>query len=162
MTAQIAERLIYHGDTVAMASEPLGDYFFLAGDRLAFQVNCTALWRGYVGTWEITADRLYLVDLQGDLSDGSQASLASVFPDYPSRVFAHWYSGELRIPEGKLLQYVHAGYGSRYERDRLISISRGVVVAEQVRVNGKSGNPDAPEGYGVAALTRFFRSPFGS
>jgi len=57
MTAQIGEELHYEGRVVTMYSEPLGDYFVLGGARPEFDFNCTALWRGYVGTWEIREGR---------------------------------------------------------------------------------------------------------
>lgn len=155
MTAQIGERLIYEGRKVTMCTEPLNDFFALGGARPDFAANCTALWRGYVGTWEILDDRLYLVELAGTLEDGSAAALSTVFPGLPQRVFAHWYSGMLRVPEGRQLKYVHAGYGSRFERDRLIEFERGVVTRIRIRENGQSGNPDAPEGYGVGGFTVF-------
>lgn len=60
----------------------------------------------------------------GPLEDGTPASLASVFPEFPERVFAHWYSGTRRIPQGRRLQYVHMGYGSTCERDLLLEIER--------------------------------------
>jgi len=155
MTAQIGENLSYEGCSATMCSEPLGAYFELAGIAPGFQANCTALWRGYVGTWEITDGRLYLTGLDGTLNDGSQATLATFFPDYPERVFAHWYSGTLRVPQGKLLDYVHGGYGSTYEDDLLISVEKGVVTRSAVRHNGKSDDPDAVEGYGIGAMTIF-------
>ena len=107
MTAQISEGLIYECQQLSMCTNPLGDYFAMGGDRPRFENNCTALWRGYVGTWEIVDGRLYLTELRGDLEGGGEASLATIFPDYPDRVFAHWYSGTIRIPQGKLLNYVH-------------------------------------------------------
>ena len=109
MTEQIGERLIYDGREVSMCSEPLGGFFAFGGRNPEFESNCTALWRGYVGTWEIVGDRLYIVSLSGSLKDGTEATLETVFPGYPDRVFAHWYSGTLRIPEGKQLEYVHMG-----------------------------------------------------
>jgi hypothetical protein len=155
MTAQIAEQLIYEGNRVNMCSEPLGDYFYLGGERPVFADVCTALWRGYVGTWEIINDRLYMVELQGTLDDGSGATLETVFPGYPEQVFAHWYSGSLRIPQGKLLEYVHMGYGSTYERDVFLDLKKGVVVGKRVQTNGVSDDAGAPEGYGVSAMTTF-------
>lgn len=89
MTAQIGEYLRYQGEGVNMCTEPLGDYFAMGGCKPEFQTNCTALWRGYVGGWEIVSGRLYLVKLTGTLMDGSDANLESVFPGFPSRVFAH-------------------------------------------------------------------------
>jgi len=155
MTAQIAERLLYQGQTWSMCANPLNDYFAYGGVSPGFQWDCTALWRGYVGLWEIQNDRLYLLELNGALQDGSAASLASVFPDYPERVFAHWYSGTLRIPQGKLLKYVHMGYGSTYERDLLLEIERGVVVATLVQHNGIAASEGGGEGYGVGGMTVF-------
>lgn len=155
MTAQISEKLLYQGQERAMCTEPLGDYFALGGERPTFADTSTALWRRYVGTWEIINDRLYLVKLSGTLEDGAEATLENVFPGYPDRVFAHWYSGTLRIPDGKRLEYVHMGYASRYERDILITIQRGMVVASMTRHNGQSDDQNSPEGYGIAAMTVF-------
>ena len=155
MTAQIAERLIYDGRERSMCSEPLGDYFAFGGENPDFQSNCTALWRGYVGTWEIKNDRLYITALNGLLKGGAQANLETVFPGYPDRVFAHWYSGVLRIPEGQMLDYVHMGYGSTYERDVIVVIDKGMVTGSSIRHNGTAVSEEGPEGYGVGAMTVF-------
>jgi hypothetical protein len=157
MTAQIGERLIYDGREVSMCSEPLGDYFAFGGRNPEFESNCTALWRGYVGTWEIVGDRLYIVSLNGSLKDGTEATLETVFPGYPDRVFAHWYSGTLRIPEGKQLEYVHMGYASTYERDRFLKIEKGVVVGSHVRQNGEAEGDSGTDGYEIGAMTVFPR-----
>src|SRR5690606_1599815 len=115
-------------------------------------VVCTALWRGYTGDWEIVDERLYLVGLQGSLEDGTEASVATFFPEFPDRVFAHWFSGTIRVPQGKMLEYLHHGYGSTYERDLLLELDHGVVTSTTVRHNGTSEDDDAPEGYEVAAM----------
>lgn len=155
MTAQIAERLIYQGREVSMCTEPLSDYFAFGGYKPEFQFTCTALWRGYVGTWEIINDRLYLIELHGVLTNGEEATLETVFPGYAKRVFAHWYSGDLRVPEGKMLEYVHMGYASTYERDVILSIDHGVVVGRHVQDNGTAIDDEGPEGYGIGAMTVF-------
>lgn len=152
MTAQFSERLIFEGQQVALLSNPLNDYFALGGCDPGFESTSTALWRGYIGTWEILNDRLYLVGLRGTLKSGDEASMDSVFPGFTDRVFAHWFSGRLRIPQGKRLEYVHMGYASTYERDVLLTLQNGVVVAKEVRVNGHAES-DAPEGYSIGAMT---------
>jgi hypothetical protein len=157
MTAQIAEKLHYDGEAHAMCDNPLWEYFRLAGIEPNFESDCTALWRGYVGTWEILDGRLYLVGLNGTLKNGSTATVATFFPNNPERVFAHWYSGELRLPRGKMLKYVHMGYASVYEEDVFIFIDKGVVTHTEVRTNGISSSPKAPEGYGIGAMTTFSR-----
>lgn len=143
MTAQIAERLAYQGEEFAMFTELLGDYFAKGGIEPKFRRTSTALWRRYVGSWEIVDDHLYLTDLNGTLEDGTKASVATIFPGFPDKVFAQWYSGTIRIPQGEELEYVHMGYGSTFERDLLLDVERGVVVATTVRRNDIEKSDDA-------------------
>ncbi len=135
MTAQFGENLLYQGRDVPMYTNPLSDYFEMTGIRPQFKENCTALWRGYIGTWEIVDNRMYLIDINGTLEDDTDVSLATIFPEFPSRVFAHWYSGTIRIPRGDRIEYVHMGYGSTYEMDLLLDVEKGVVVDTRVRSN---------------------------
>lgn len=96
--------------------------------------------------------------LHGALEDGTEATVGAIFPGFPDRVFAHWYSGAvgaIRIPQGKQIKYVHMGYASTFERDLLLDIERGVVRNTRVRHNGKAGAGNAPEGYAVGAMTVF-------
>ncbi len=48
-----------------MCTNPLSDFFAMGGFNPRFESNSTALWRGYVGRWEIVDGRLYLVELHG-------------------------------------------------------------------------------------------------
>ena len=138
MTAQISESLTYNGEELAMCEEPLCDFFNKGGNKPGFASMNTACWRGYVGEWEILEDRLYLVGIEGALNDGTDATLETVFPGFPERVFAHWYSGTVRVPQGKLLDYIHMGYASVYERDLLLTFESGVLIGSEIRNNGES------------------------
>ena len=160
MTAQLAETLHYQGRQLAMCSTPLTQFLTISGGP-HFQPNSTALWRGYRGYWEIIDDRLYLVKLNGTLSNGEQATLATLFPNFPDRVFAHWYNGVIRIPQGQLLEYVHAGYGSRYEQDLLLEFAHGVLVNSQTRQNGSGSGASDSGGYTIAAMTTLPTVPDG-
>ena len=136
MTAQFSEALDIDGEIVGMFTNPLDSYFSLGGKRPAFDCHSfSALWRGYVGTWEIVSERLYLIKLTGNLEGGAEATLVDVFPCYPDRVFAHWYTGTLRIPKGKQLKYVHMGYATSFEKDLLIDVERGVLQERRLREN---------------------------
>jgi hypothetical protein len=97
---------------------------------------------------------LYLIGLNGRLEGGGRVSLETIFPGFHDRVFAHWYSGTIRLPQGRQLQYVHMGYGSTYEQDLFFTIERGVVTQQTIRQNEKA-DLDAPDGYGVSAMTIF-------
>lgn len=152
MTAQMSEVLMYEGEERHMLELPLKHFFDLGGHDPGFQFTSTALWRGYVGRWEVLNDRLYLTHLSGRMKTGEKAHISHVFPGFEDRVFAHWYSGAIRIPEGKLIQYVHSGFSSTYERDVLLDFEDGVLLSKHVRHNGKAPK-DAKEGYRIAAMT---------
>lgn len=138
MTAQIPEQLRYNGENHSMFTNPLDGLFAVEGNSPQFKVQCTALRRGYIGQWEIIDDRLYLTGLQGTLESGDEASVTTIFPGFPGSVFAHWYSGTIIIPQGELLEYVHVGYASTYEKDLLLELERGVVKNVHVRQNSMS------------------------
>jgi hypothetical protein len=136
MTAQVSERLIYGGKEIPLFTNPLSLY--LKQTEITFQSPHTANWRGYVGTWEIIetdgVERLYLVKLSAHKTYDDLLTLADVFPGF-DKVFAHWFSGELRCPQGDLLNYVHGGYASTYEYDLLMEFKQGVLVSKHARHN---------------------------
>jgi hypothetical protein len=137
MTAQFAEVLHYKGRKRSMCSLPLSLYFELAGEPPPFSESfLTSLWRGYVGTWRIQKNRLYLTGVEAKIR--SDPSLETIFPGFPERVFAHWYSGELRIPQGRMLQYVHAGFGSIYDADLFLRVEKGIVIGSRTHENRPS------------------------
>jgi hypothetical protein len=161
MTAQATEILLFEGEELSLCNEPLGP--FIENNKMDFQFSAphTALWRGYIGTWAIEHDRLYLKSLEGTiLSEKSgleDVGLERIFPGFPDGVFAHWFSGELRCAQGALLKYVHGGFGSVYERDLFFKVKKGLVLDRRVVVNGKA-EEGAPEGYHISALTTIPRS----
>ena len=136
MTAQIAERIIIEGKNASLYTNPLSLYLQQCG--ISFESPNTANWRGYVGTWETIevdgVERLYLVELAAHRTYLEVVGIPEIFPGF-DKVFAHWFSGELRLPQGKMLKYVHGGYASTYEYDLLIQIKQGVVVDRSVRKN---------------------------
>jgi hypothetical protein len=162
MTAQISEELIYQGKTLTLCSEPLGPFLKYSASPFKFYANCTALWRGYVGTWSIQADRLYLVKLAGTVQtdDGTikPVGLVDLFPNFPEGVFAHWFTGLMRCPDGALLHYVHGGYYSTYERDVFFHVEKGIVLAQCTQINGQA-EPGALQHYTLAGMTTFGTPP---
>lgn len=140
MTAQISESIIYEGENKSLLSCPLSDFFSLSDTPSPFHMNCTALWRGYLGSWEIKQERLYLIEVKAGFDDDNPTTLQDIFPGFSDRVFAHWYTGELRIPDGEQIQYQHMGFGSQYERDILIQIKQGIVESMTIKDNMPSGS----------------------
>jgi hypothetical protein len=142
MTAQTPEKLVLDGEMLDLCSEPLGHYFHFGGTRPDFAIGWTSLWRCYVGTWEIRDGRLYLIGISATHRNGSPVKLEDIFPGYPERVFAHWFTGTLRCPLGNMRAYEHMGYGSVFEEDLLLHIKQGVLMSRAVRSNDQTIDTD--------------------
>jgi hypothetical protein len=143
MTAQIHERIIYKDEEVGMCTEPLAPY--LETNKKAFGSISTACWRGYIGYWALEDGSLYLIDIKGieyedfpeevrQMQTDRNIGVSYIFPNQ-TKVKASWYTGTLRIPQGEMLMYKHAGYASIYERDVFIDIIDGKVISEAIREN---------------------------
>jgi hypothetical protein len=131
MTAQVSEALRYEGQDSCMLSLPLEDYFSMSGHHPKFRFTHTGNWRGYVGSWEIRNGRLYLIELRGTLEDGTEVTLDTLFPGFGKRVFAHWFSGTLRVAQGDVVHYEHSGFARRYAIELFLQLEQGVVVGQR-------------------------------
>lgn len=141
MTAQAPESIVYLGRKLRMCTEPLEVYFSLLGiERPVFsRAMSTALWRGYIGEWKLEDDRLYLLRIRDGSGNSVPFSAAHIQAIPP--VFASWFSGELRIVDGEITDYVHAGYGSKYERETFLTVHEGVVIATRDIENAPDASP---------------------
>lgn len=123
-TGQIPDFLIYQGDTLAIYSNPLEAYFEKKGGRAMGEIDfekgshCTALWRGYVGTWKIENDSLFLVSIETDYCSNNPIEIDIANEFGSNRIFADWVSFEVINPFGKQIKYIHQGYESVYEYER--------------------------------------------
>jgi hypothetical protein len=147
-TAQIPERIVYEGTEGFLFTNPLDSYFGKDNPRPEFTAPHTACWRGYVGTWEIKDNILYLSDIKAWMrnEDGKTAPVGfeKVFPGKTKPLEAEWFTGTLRIPQGKPIQYVHMGYQTVYEVDVFLTIEAGKVIGRRMVDNRKKAPADVP------------------
>ena len=144
MTAQVPDRLHFQEQCYRIFSEPLYQWLSKRQNRnVGFKRGNTACRRGYVGEWEVTEDRLYLINIHGGSSKGLPVTVGDLFPDSPERVFANWYSGIVRCMIGRMLAYSHAGYSSIYEQELHLSFQEGVLVGQRTIKN----EPPVPDEY---------------
>jgi hypothetical protein len=104
---------------------------------VSFIFKSTALVRGYIGSWKIKNKKLFLVALAGFIENNVKVDLKYLFPN-KKEVFADWFSGDIKIPEGDLLQNINIGYASVFARDRMLNFNKGILISEMVKDNTKS------------------------
>ena len=128
MTSQARDILSYNGEKTTIATEPLKPHLENRND-ISFIFKSTALVRGYIGTWKIKNKKLYLVSLIGFIENNEKVDLNYLFPN-KKEVFADWFSGQIRIPEGNLLKKIRIGYASVFERDKILKFNKGICISD--------------------------------
>jgi hypothetical protein len=150
-TAQQADKLIVDGRQERLNTNPLEPWRAAQGDRIPEMPSMSsANWRGYVATWEVDAGKLWLRSVMGRKPTGRMERIETVSLDgkpgvheipefaphdylpelFPGRttVVAEWFTGTLIVPRGELVDYVHMGYASTYERYLVVWVRKGEVV----------------------------------
>jgi hypothetical protein len=178
-TAQAPDVLFYDNKVYDLYSNPLESFYKNEKERPKFSiapgVMSSGNWRGYVAYWEIAEDALYLkaidswvcggrpIDPALEKADCKKADVKKLFGNKlgQGKIFADWFTGELRIPDGEQLQYVHMGYGSIYERDILISVKEGRIVEKKIVDNTEKKSENELE-LQRKELEKLKKSPIGS
>ncbi len=145
-TGQAPDRLLIDGEMHMLDTNPLAPYLAGLGERRPrFDAPTSALWRGYVATWELREGRLLLKAVDGfrkapagaeDAGAGKKTpflgfvgfdAMAELFPQ-GGEVFADWYTGALVVPLGEPVEYAHMGYETTYARYIVSLVHAGVEV----------------------------------
>jgi hypothetical protein len=160
-TAQEPDILIFKGKNHDLFSNPLEQYFKDKSKRPQFWIAPMTMkssnWRGYVAAWEIINDQLYLSKIDSWFCEPSiktkdschQVVLSELFGKnvVDNKVSANWFTGKLRVPDGKQLMYLHSGYASIYERDILFEVQEGKIISQETVDNTKKPLPSESEIY---------------
>lgn len=134
-SAQIADRLVVGEKIYRIHSNPL-ESFFNENPELRPRGGSSAMERGYLATFELIENQLYVIDIQVQEYDVETRSfyldsvMHEVFPD-EDRVLLSWYSGILIAPQGQEVQYVHWRYDTLYEEYSLFQIINGSLREER-------------------------------
>lgn len=134
-TAQVPDLLIVDGKEFALNTNPLESQLEQKQWKPPEEAMVsTANWRGYVATWEVKEDKLFLKEVTILVSDPKsdekyrrKAITSDLYPGVPE-VHAAWYTGALVVPDGKIIEYVHMGYGSSFDHYQIFRVRAGQVI----------------------------------
>ncbi|MEQ1646102.1 MAG: hypothetical protein ABL959_21805 [Pyrinomonadaceae bacterium] len=130
-TAQAPDKIWYEGKLYDMQTNPMEPYFAKnPGMRPNKRNGSSALVRGYLATFEVVNSGLFLRDIEVIAREpkGGGVVYTSVIDEVvPARqkMKIDWFDGLLVLPHGKLVNYVHMGYGSTFENYILLEIAAG-------------------------------------
>lgn len=131
MTAQVREIIVYEEQEYRMEEYPLADHIRKMGNEINYDNMTSACWRGYIGDWEIILNKLYLTGLSNMTGSGYKFSMKTLFPGQ-EKVFAEWYSGELRIPRGEMIENNYRKHIYVYEEDLFLEIENGILINSRI------------------------------
>jgi len=140
-TVQIPDSIIIEGQKHSLYSLPLEQYYRDGHPRPQFRWPNTATWRGYRATWEIKGGVLYLKAIRAWTEKG-EVGLEALFPGQKAPIPATWFTGQLRVPQGKVLrvrmpQPIH-------EKDLMITVEKGRVTGQKIMDNAGRVGPPQP------------------
>ncbi|MBX2942635.1 MAG: hypothetical protein KF860_09835 [Cyclobacteriaceae bacterium] len=137
MAAQLPDIITLESQEMDLYTNPLEAFWEKTGKRkphFKLSENCK---RGYIAFWKIENKQLILYDIRGSRNVNTfflgkklvETTIKDIFPRCNNKgVLANWYSGKLRIPAGLMTQYEHYNYNSRFEKEIIITITKGVVI----------------------------------
>jgi hypothetical protein len=133
-TSQISDWIIVGKDTTFTNCTPLEPYLDKKGSRNIGGVffeeegSCTGLWRGYVATWKLEHDSLFLIRVQINYCTREHRKDLDLQKEFGTkRVFANWVTDTIDGGLGRILQYGSLAmvFGPIYEGDAKYAIRRG-------------------------------------
>jgi len=136
-TAQAPDVLTIDGKTYNLQSNPLEPYLAAHEGKMPRpEVSSTGLWRGYIATFALRDGHLYVDDVKmptkaymhADAPEEKQfkSVMAALFGDAAPHI-ATWFTGNLVVPTGELVRYVHMGYASTYSSYLVVTVIGGEV-----------------------------------
>jgi hypothetical protein len=129
MTAQASDSITYRNKTTGMRTEPLSEYIPKLNIPHRFVAPASYCWRGYFAEWAVENNKLLLTGFNGFILNYQKVGMEYIFPG-ENIVFAHWFSGEIQIPMGEMICYIHGGYASINEGDRCLIFENGLLIKE--------------------------------
>jgi hypothetical protein len=133
MTIQSEEKIIINDKQYVLLSQPLEPFLKLLDKNLKLIPFGSHCWRGYMGTWTIINNVLYLTHLKIQYDKKDEEKLTPLLLD---EVFyqATWYSGVLRVPFGK--PYERTGYEyPLHEKEMIFTVENGLITNHEIIEN---------------------------
>ncbi len=154
-TFQAGDILKYKGQELRTPVFPLEEYALIVEKTISLQIAphtmSTGNYRGYVATWEVQSNELYLIEIEGwikgsfvenkvtaePFNSHKKASLELLFPGKVKngRVLADWFSGTIFAPGSRWGASLPKEDQKKQEAEAelIISIERGIVTKVEDR-----------------------------
>jgi hypothetical protein len=133
MCIQVKDIIFLNGTKYDLYTTPLDSYWTRRHPKPPIRLTKSTCWQGYVASWEISDNNLYLIDIiyyspKGDLG------LDYLFPHNTAKIKADWLTDELLIPIGDRLPTCDM-WEPVYDSDWFIKIKKSKVLSQRYKAN---------------------------
>ena len=140
MTQQIVDSISYQEENCFLRVSPFRDFIHAFPRLYKFVGLSTGNYKGYHCKWSINGDKLYLLELNGDIEFFDETLEATDYRDIDldyiidkhsfdgPPLFFKWFSGELEISRGKLISAWPPGLGGTFEETIKLQFKDGVII----------------------------------
>jgi hypothetical protein len=126
-TVQIPDKIIINGEKQNLNYRYPLEKFFEKNYEKKPRPSSSALWRGYIGTFEVIENQLYVIDIEIRESSFKLKSIMNeIFPNQ-QKVKVEWFSGLLLVTYGELIN----DKCICYEKYSLFEINVGDIIKER-------------------------------
>ena len=130
-TRQVRDTLIMGNVKYAINQPPLGQldslHYCSLRDQVGFNEFFSWNFRGYVATWRVDGNKLYLEALETGPAKADFRDALKDFKDSHGNIFASWFSGTLICGTGPVLCASGNGWDDLNETEVELIIKSGVV-----------------------------------
>lgn len=127
MTPQIGEVFLMEDEQYFIDEHPLHQYFLNLNYPPYFTPPSPTCWRGYYGKWKLENDKLYLINFRGYVEGFDEVDINFLFP-LQEKVEATWYSGIIKVPQGKVVLWHETLNSSIYEEYLHLTFENGKLI----------------------------------
>ena len=134
-TRQVRDTLIMDNIKYAISVPPLGQldslHYCSLRDHVGFNEFFSWNFRGYVATWRVDGNKLYLDTLKTGSDKADFRDALKDFKDSRGNIFASWFSGTVICGTGPVLCMSGIGWDDLNETEVELIIKSGVVTASR-------------------------------
>lgn len=127
MTPQIGEVFLLENEQYFIDEQPLHQYFLTFKSPPYFTPPSPTCWRGYYGKWALIENELHLIHFRGYLDGFDEVDMNYLFPSQYS-IIADWFSGVIKVPQGKILKWNKTLNSSVYEEYLHLNFKNGILI----------------------------------
>lgn len=146
-TPHLLDMLIMKNDTFFFYTSPLAQKSNLIERDSNFIKNrilTTANRRGYVASWELIEDQIFLTKIS-DVSNGRlEADLQTIFEtqDYNKRIKANWINDEMVVHSKNSMEGYRIGFSNVYEQEFVLKFKNGRLISRRTLNNEWAKKPN--------------------